>query len=145
MNPIPDHIAAFFRQNHVVSLAAAHEGDIWSACCFYVPDLQAGRLIVLTSRTTRHGVLMSANPRIAGTVAGQPKSLAQIRGIQFQARAEIIEDEAERKTACALFYQAHPVARAMKSDVWALVLESVKFTDNKQVFAQKTVWQRNEV
>ena len=30
----------------------------------------------------------------------------------------------------------------MKSDVWSLRLENVKFTDNKLVFAQKTLWQR---
>ncbi|STZ76940.1 pyridoxamine 5'-phosphate oxidase family protein [Bergeriella denitrificans] len=144
MNPIPENIAAFFGKNHVVSLAAAHDGDIWSACCFYVPDLAAGRLIVLTARKTRHGTLMAANPRIAGTVAGQPDAITKISGIQFQAQARVIEDEAERKAALALFYKAHPMARAMKSDVWALDLDMVKFTDNKLVFAQKTLWQRHQ-
>lgn len=32
----------------------------------------------------------------------------------------------------------------MKSDAWALDLDTVKFTDNKLVFAQKTHWQREE-
>ncbi len=33
-------------------------------------------------------------------------------------------------------------AMALKTDVWALDLDSVKYTDNKLVFAQKTRWQR---
>lgn len=145
MPHLPDNIAAFLKQNHVVSIAAAAGGDIWSACCFYVPDWEHTRLIVLTSLNTRHGRLMAANPKIAGTVAGQPDAVTKISGIQFTARARTIENDADRKTALALFYKAHPVARAMKSDVWALELDSIKFTDNKLVFAQKTLWQRDEV
>ena len=33
---------------------------------------------------------------------------------------------------------------ALKTDVWQLELDSVKYTDNKLVFAQKTLWQREE-
>ena len=142
MQPIPANITKFFQANHVASIAAAAEGTIWSACCFYVFDEAAARLVVLTSQKTRHGRLMSANPRIAGTVAGQPGSIAKISGIQFTALARLLDGEADKKSALSLYYQAHPAARAMKSDVWALDLDTVKFTDNKLVFAQKTYWQR---
>lgn len=125
MQPIPDNIAAFLTQNHVVSIAAAADGAIWSACCFYVFDAERAALVVLTSLKTRHG------------------SIAKISGIQFAARAALLEEETERRRAQSLFYHAHPAARALKSDVWLLRLDTVKFTDNKLVFAQKTLWQRN--
>ena len=144
MQPIPANITQFFQTNHVVSIAAGADGTIWSACCFYVFDETAARLIVLTSQKTKHGRLMAANPHIAGTVAGQPGSITKISGIQFTARARLLEDEAAKKPALSLYYKAHPAARAMKSDVWALNLDTVKFTDNKLVFAQKTHWQREE-
>lgn len=85
---------------------------------------------------------MLKNPNIAGTIAGQPENIAKINGIQLTASAQLLTDETEKKAALALYYKAHPLARAMKSDVWSLRLENVKFTDNKLVFAQKTLWQR---
>lgn len=143
MNALPRNIAKFFQSNHVVSIATqSPEHELWSACCFYVFDEENAQLIVLTSKNTKHGGNMAKQPRISGTVAGQPDSITKISGIQFQATAKCLDDEAERKAAAALFYQAHPVARAMKSDVWALVLDTVKFTDNKLVFAKKTHWSR---
>ncbi|PJO77272.1 hypothetical protein GJV52_04450 [Neisseria brasiliensis] len=145
MNALPHNMAKFLQRNHVVSIATqSSTGELWSACCFYVFDEANAQLIVLTSQTTQHGSNMAAQPRIAGTISGQPDSITKISGIQFQAQAKCLTDEAERKAAVALFYHAHPVARAMKSDVWALRLDKVKFTDNKLVFAQKTHWTRED-
>lgn len=146
MNALPHNIANFLNRNHVVSIATySPESGLWSACCFYVFDEAHARLIVLTSRKTRHGYNMAAYPNISGTVSGQPNSITKINGIQFQARAVCLENESERNAAANLFYQAHPIARAMKSDVWALELNFIKFTDNKLVFAQKTLWSREAV
>lgn len=144
MQAIPNNIAKFLADNHVVSIATSAEDRLWGACCFYVFDAEQARLIILTSRKTEHGSMMAAHPQIAGTIAGQPDSITKISGIQFRATAECLEDDENRKAALSLYYKAHPVARAMKSDVWALNLDTVKFTDNKLVFAQKTYWSRDE-
>ncbi|WP_416191802.1 pyridoxamine 5'-phosphate oxidase family protein [Neisseria sp. CCUG12390] len=144
MNTLPRNMVDFFRHNHVVSIATQSlAGELWSACCFYVFDEANVQLIVLTSQNTQHGSNMALQPQIAGTVSGQPHSISEIRGIQFQAQAKRLTDESERNDAARLFYQAHPIARTMKSEIWALVLDKVKFTDNKLVFAQKTHWSRN--
>lgn len=37
MQPIPDDIIKFLHANHVISIAAAADGEIWSACCFLCP------------------------------------------------------------------------------------------------------------
>ena len=87
---------------------------------------------------------MSRSAKVAGTIAGQPDSITKISGIQFAATAALIENEADLKAAQSLFYKAHPAAQVMKSDVWALNLDNVKFTDNKLVFAQKTYWNRED-
>ncbi|PSJ79479.1 pyridoxamine 5'-phosphate oxidase family protein [Neisseria iguanae] len=143
MNALPHKIVKFFHHNHVASIATqSPSGELWSACCFYAFDEVNAQLIVLTSPNTQHGSNMMLQPKIAGTVAGQPDSITQINGIQFQARAKCLPSEVERKSAAARFYQAHPVARVMKSDVWVLVLDKVKFTDNQLMFAQKTYWLR---
>ena len=142
MNAIPDNIRIFLQQHHVASLAASAHGEIWSASCFYAADLACGRLIILTSRDTRHGRLMVANPHISGTIAGQPVEISEICGIQFSAYSRLLENETERQTAVALFYQVHPAARGRNSDVWVLELNHLKLTDNQVVFGQKTVWHR---
>ncbi|WP_246824970.1 pyridoxamine 5'-phosphate oxidase family protein [Eikenella sp. HMSC061C02] len=90
MPPLPANIHAFLTEHHVVSLAACHEGELWSASCFYVLDPVDARLIVLTGKNTQHGRLMLHNPHIAGTIAGQPARIRDICGIQFAARAECI-------------------------------------------------------
>ena len=144
MQTIPANIVKFLSNHHVISIAAAEEGEVWAACCFYVFDEANARLIVLTSLKTKHGGMMSRSAKVAGTIAGQPDSIAKISGIQFAATAALIEDEADLKVAQSLYYKAHPVARVMKSDVWALNLDSVKFTDNKLVFAQTTYWNRED-
>ena len=144
MNALPDNIVCFLHDNHVVSIATrSPDGELWSASCFYVFDEANAQLIVLTSQTTQHGSNMASHPRIAGTIAGQPDNITKISGIQFQARAKCLTDKAKRNAAAALFYHTHPMARAMKSDVWVLCLDKVKFTDNKLVFAQKTHWTRD--
>ncbi len=143
MPPLPLNIRTFLAEHHVVSLAACHDGELWSASCFYVLDEAAARLIVLTGKTTRHGRLMLLNPNIAGTVAGQPARIRDICGIQFAARAECLEAPAERQVALALYAQAHPIAKVFPSDIWSLRLEHIKYTSNRPVFAHKTHWRRN--
>ena len=118
MPPLPANIHAFLTEHHVVSLAACHEGELWSASCFYVFDPVAARLIVLTGKNTQHGRLMLHHPHIAGTIADQP--------------------------ARNLYAQAHPIAKVFPSDIWQLQLEYIKYTSNRPVFAHKTHWRRNE-
>ena len=131
MPPLPANIHAFLTEHHVVSLAACHEGELWSASCFYVFDPAAARLIVLT-------------PHIAGTIAGQPARIRDICGIQFAARAACIAHPAERRAALDLYAQAHPIAKVFPSDIWQLQLVYIKYTSNRPIFAHKTHWRRNE-
>ncbi|WP_225748436.1 pyridoxamine 5'-phosphate oxidase family protein [Eikenella sp. Marseille-P7795] len=144
MPPLPTHIRTFLAGHHVVSLAASHNGELWSASCFYVFDEAAARLIVLTSKTTHHGRLMLLNHRIAGTIAGQPARIRDICGIQFAARAECLTEPAARRAALELYAQAHPMAKVFPSDIWQLSLDYIKHTSNRPIFAHKTHWRRNE-
>lgn len=137
---LPEHICTFIQKNHVVSLACQAEQQIWCASCFYTFDITNNRLIILTNRNTLHGSLMQKQPIIAGSIAGQPTSIVDIEGIQFQAYVKILEkNDAER--ALALYYQQHPYAQKMKSDVWEISFKRVKYTSNKVHFAEKDEWQ----
>ena len=138
---LPDKIQQFLLQNHVVSLAIQDHAGLWAASCFYALDPEHARLIVLTSQTTRHGQQMLLQPMLAGTVAQQPQNLREIRGLQFTAHAELL-DGMERQDGLGIYTRRHPLAMLKRTDVWALGLVEVKYTDNHYVFAQKTCWQR---
>ena len=141
MQPIPDNIIKFLHANHVISIAAAADGEIWSACCFYVPDEAQARLIVLTSARSKHGSLMLKNPNIAGTIAGQPENIAKINGIQLTANAQLLTDETERKAALALYYKAHPLPRD-ESDDWSFASGKREIYGQQTGFRPKNPWQR---
>ena len=87
MQTIPVNIVKFLSNHHVVSIAAAEEGEVLGSLLFYVFDEVNARLIVLTSLKTKHGGMMSRSAKVAGTIAGQPDSIAKISGIQFAATA----------------------------------------------------------
>lgn len=134
-------MARFLAENHVLSLAVVTDDEPWAASCFYAVDEDLS-LIVMSSLETRHGAAMRDHARIAGTIAGQPSHVLAIRGIQFSATAVLLEGEA-RDAARSLYCQRHPVARLMRSEVWRLVLDTIKYTDNSRGPANKLHWTRN--
>lgn len=139
--PLPSAIADFLREQHVVGLATLVEGEPWAASCFYAFDETDVSLVLMSSVRTRHGIAMLEHPRVAGTVAGQPSAIAQIRGIQFLADAHLLAGEAA-DAARALYCRRHPIARLMDSGIWRLTLAEIKYTDNAKLFGSKTRWRR---
>lgn len=141
MPPIPDPIADFLLQHHVLSLATQDEDGLWAASCFYAADLAQGSLLLLSSLDTRHGAAMARHPHVAGTISGQPETLTDIVGVQFTALATPLGD-ADAKAALAIYCRRHPLARLGRHQIWRLSLERLKHTSNRWVFGQKTHWQR---
>ncbi len=138
---VPGPIVDLLASHHVVSLAVADESGPWAASCFYAFDAGAMTLIVLTSTKTRHGRAMQAAARVSGSIAGQPKAIADICGVQFEATAERLAG-GHRAAALYRFARRHPQAAIVPTDIWALRLDSVKYTDNRIVFARKLHWAR---
>lgn len=117
---------------------------MWCANCFYVFDETRARLIILTKRTTYHGQLMLKNPHIAGTISNQPENIRDIEGIQFRATARYITESVEKQAALARYFTQFPVAKLLPSDIWEIIFDEIKHTQNKYAFAQKTVWQNTQ-
>lgn len=134
-------ISRYLNKNHVLALCAHSQGDIWSANCFYVADVERMCLYFMTELKTRHGALMQQNPQIVGTIATQPKTVVLIKGIQYRGSAIILEGD-EDASARALYCKHFPVAIKMKAPVWRLQLDEIKMTDNTLGFGKKLLWQR---
>lgn len=142
MHRLPDNIIHFIERHHVVSLATLDEQGLWCANCFYSFDSDNAGLIILSNTTTRHGKAMQAMPAISGTIAAQPESILDIQGIQFTARASLLQGQSA-KQALQRYYTRHPLARLKKAEIWSLEFDSIKFTDNALRFGHKTRWQRD--
>lgn len=128
-------------KQHVVSYCVANGQDIWCANAFYLYCPQDVAFYLLSDTQTRHGQISGTRAAVAGTVSGQTKNVALIRGVQFKGELLLIEEEASAAIR-ERYNRRFPIARAMSAPVWAIRLDELKFTDNTLGFGKKLAWQR---
>jgi uncharacterized protein YhbP (UPF0306 family) len=63
---------------------------LWCANAFYIYDPQKVAFYLLSEDHTRHSQMTGLQANIAGTVNGQPKTVALIRGVQFTGRFGVL-------------------------------------------------------
>lgn len=127
-------VTRWLAKQHVVTSCVHHDGELWCANAFYLFDAQKVAFYVLTEDKTRHAQMSGPCASVAGTVNGQPKTVALIRGVQFKGeirRLEGQESDDARKAYNRRFPSPecclHPCGRfvLMKSSSlttrWALV------------------------
>jgi uncharacterized protein YhbP (UPF0306 family) len=137
------HLIRYLKKQHALSLCASNGDDLWCANCFYVFDETRMAFWLMTEPDTRHGALMLANPCVAGTVNGQPKTVLLIKGVQYRGRIQPVNADQEEQARRA-YQKRFPIARKVKAPLWEITLDEVKMTDNALGFGKKIVWQRNE-
>ncbi len=78
---------------------------------------------------------------VAGTVNGQPKTVALIRGVQFKGEIRRLKMRKAtshvRRTTVA--FRLPECCRL----TWEIRLDEIKFTDNTLGFGKKMIWLRN--
>ncbi|EAR7333099.1 YhbP family protein [Salmonella enterica subsp. enterica] len=129
-------------KQHVVTWCVHHEGELWCANAFYLFDAQNVALYLLTDDKTRHAQMSGACAPVAGTVNGQPKTVARIRGVQFKGEIRRLEGQ-ESDAARKAYLRRFPVARVLPAPVWEIRLDEIKFTDNTLGFGKKLHWLRD--
>lgn len=134
-------ISRWLAKQHVVSYCVANDQDMWCANAFYLYCPQAVAFYLLSDPQTRHGQISGGKARVAGTVSGQTKNVALIRGVQFKGEITRLEGEASAQFR-ERYNRRFPIARAMSAPVWSIRLDELKFTDNTLGFGKKHIWQR---
>ena len=135
-------INRWLAKQHVVTWCVYDDGEMWCANAFYYYDPERVAFYVMSEDKTRHAQMSGPCAPIAGTVNGQPKTVALIRGVQFKGeirRLEGLESEAARNA----YNRRFPVARMLPAPVWEIRLDEVKFTDNTLGFGKKMHWLRD--
>ncbi|EKM7774369.1 YhbP family protein [Salmonella enterica] len=133
-------IGRWLAKQHVVTWCVHHEGELWCANAFYLFDAQNVALYLLTDDKTRHAQMSGACAPVAGTVNGQPKTVARIRGVQFKGEIRRLEGQ---ESDAARNLRRFPVARVLPAPVWEIRLDEIKFTDNTLGFGKKLHWLRD--
>jgi len=142
MHPVPDAILDLLADHHVLTLSVQDAQGPWACNAFFIYDPREVALVFLGSLDTRHAQAMLADARVAGCVAGQPRDISQILGLQFAGRARLVEEEDEKARVLALYHQRFPETRHVSAPVWAVSLDTMKLTDNRVKFGTKTHWRR---
>lgn len=137
------HLVRYLKKQHVLSLCCQAGDDLWCANCFYVFNEASMAFWLMTEPDTRHGTLLQANPQVAGTVNGQPKTVLLIKGVQYRGKIARLEDAAEVQ-ARMVYQKRFPVARKVSAPLWEIRLDEIKMTDNALGFGKKIVWRREE-
>ncbi|AMO47044.1 Protein YhbP [Enterobacter sp. FY-07] len=134
-------INRWLAKQHVVTWCVANRGELWCANAFYFYDPHAVAFYVLSEDQTRHGQMTGLKAQVAGTVNGQPKTVALIRGVQFAGEIRRLDEE-ESAAPRAQYNRRFPVARVLSAPMWEIRLNEVKFTDNTLGFGKKLHWVR---
>ncbi|MCG7780427.1 YhbP family protein [Lelliottia amnigena] len=136
-------INRWLAKQHVVTWCVHHEGELWCANAFYYYDPDRVAFYVLSEDKTRHAQMTGARAYVAGTINGQPKNVALIRGVQFKGEIRRLEGE-ESDSMRRQYTRRFPVALALSAPVWEIRPDELKFTDNTLGFGKKLHWLRAE-
>ncbi|MGV3345575.1 YhbP family protein [Enterobacteriaceae bacterium LUAb1] len=132
-------IIRYLKKQHVLSLACYDGQQLWCASCYYVFNATHQVFWFMSDTTTRHGKILLNQPQIAGTISGQPKSVALIKGVQFCGNAYVLTDD---RLARASYIRRFPVAENLSAPLWEVQISEIKMTDNSLGFGTKLYWQR---
>ncbi|AVY97518.1 MULTISPECIES: YhbP family protein [Lelliottia] len=136
-------ISRWLAKQHVVTWCVHQEGELWCANAFYLYDPERVAFYLLSEDKTRHAQMSGPQAPVAGTVNGQPKNVALIRGVQFKGEIRRLEGE-ESDAMRKRYTRRFPVALALSAPVWEIRLDELKFTDNTLGFGKKLHWLRAE-
>jgi uncharacterized protein YhbP (UPF0306 family) len=140
MPTVPDKIIRFIREHHVMTLATCSVSSPQCSNLFYAYDEAENVFIVASDETTEHMTNAVQNPRIAGSIVVETKTVGKIQGLQFKGTIEPADDDA----AASTYLKAFPYARMMSPRLWRIFPQFMKLTDNRLGFGKKLEWQLNE-
>ncbi|MEI8204064.1 MAG: pyridoxamine 5'-phosphate oxidase family protein [Bacteroidota bacterium] len=136
-------IIKFIHQHHLLSLATTENNIPWCASCFYVFDNEKQQFIITSDLETRHAKEALEQPVVAGTIALETAVIGKIRGIQFA--GSIYQPVGKELNAAKVHYlKKFPYAVLMKTHIWIINAEIIKFTDNRLGFGKKILWRRSQ-
>lgn len=139
-NTIDKRIIDFIHKHHVLTLAVSNNNEPYCANCFYVYLAEENCLVFTSDKTTRHIQDTENQKLVSGSIVLETNIIGKIQGIQFQGIISEPENNLLKKAKTA-YLKRFPVAMLMKTTLWVVHLNFIKFTDNRLGFGKKLIWQ----
>ncbi|MBR5281907.1 MAG: pyridoxamine 5'-phosphate oxidase family protein [Alistipes sp.] len=135
-----EKIAAFIGEHHVLTLATATpDGAPYCCNAFFAYRADEQAFVFTTDSTTRHGEMMSANPRVAASVVLETRTVGKVQGLQIT--GTVMPAKEGDKMA---YIKSFPYAAVADLTLWRIEADFMKLTDNRLGFGKKLIWQRQE-
>ncbi len=141
-NELDSRIIKFIQQHHLLTLATVSNNIPWCASCFYAFDKEKQQFIITSDLETRHAKEAIEQPLVSGTIALETSIIGKIRGIQFSGM--IIQPIKKEQSSSQIHYlKRFPYAALMKTHLWVIDIQYLKFTDNRLGFGKKIIWHKS--
>ena len=132
-------IEEFLTQHHVLTLATSNATELSACSLFYIYDEKERVFVVASANDTEHIQNLQHCNKVAGNIPLETKEIGVIRGVQFKATMQLVENNRLKK----LYYKAYPYALAMLPTLWKVEVKSFKMSDNRLGFGKKLLWSRD--
>ena len=129
-------ILKFMQKSKLLSWAMRDESGVYTASAFYAFDERNLSLIIASDENSKHIKLAQLEPRVAVNIAKLDK-IAFLKGVQAKALFQGADDR-----QMGLYYKKFPFAKLHKTNIYALNLLWVKFTDNTLMLEKKLEFYR---
>lgn len=142
MQEIDKKILDFIKEHHVLTLATSQNNTPWCCQCFYVFIKDEVKLVFTSNDQTRHIQEAMKQPVVAASIVLETMIVGKIQGLQVTGKLDGIGGELLNKYKMA-YLKKFPIAATMDTKYWTLTIDYMKMTDNRLVFGQKLIWERN--
>ena len=128
-------IKNFLKDEHLLCLSVCDENGVYPSSCYYVFCEENLSLCFKSDKDSKHIQLAKQNPKISANIHKDSKILGLLKGVQIKATFR-------NATQCeeALYYKRFPFARLGNGEVFALVIDFAKYTDNKLLLKEKLTY-----
>ncbi len=141
MQTIDSKIIEFINEHHVLTLATSRNNEPYCANCFYV-YLEDENVFVFTSDAeTKHIQDVEIQNKVAASIVLETTMVGKIQGLQITGLLSMPENDIKQKIS-KTYLKKYPFAVLMKTTLWVLSPDFLKFTDNRLGFGKKIIWQK---
>jgi uncharacterized protein len=139
---VNERIIRFLQQQTCATICCTDgEGKPYCFNCFYAFNQDDKLLYFKSSPDAHHSALLAEKPAISGTVLPDRLNKLMPRGIQLQGRV-LHHLHPLTLNASINYHKKHPVALAMRGEVFAILLDSIKMKDGQYGPGKKILWNR---
>ena len=142
-------VLGYVQSHHTMTLSTCASDIPWAATVFYASDNL--KLYFFSVPDSRHCQNLAANPRVAVTIQEDYKDWQQIKGIQLEGRAALVDGVMEKAKAMAIYARKYPEIiklftnpssgafyRAfLKVKFYCITPEKLFYIDNAQGFGKR--------